>query len=116
MERKKLVIESKAEELVAEIARVLRKVSYRCKASNDLAKSGDSLLLNLGEAVTAFKPKVKAAAYDVVRREAGEVLKALRALVLKGKLREADITKASDLADCIIAMATNLIKVQEART
>ena len=57
MTRKQLRVESKAEELVAEIARVLRKVRYPCNASKHLEKSGDSVLFNLGEGVVAFAPK-----------------------------------------------------------
>jgi hypothetical protein len=49
MDRKKRRVEIKAEELVAEIARVLRKVCFRCNAAKHLDNAGDSVLFNLGE-------------------------------------------------------------------
>lgn len=115
MGRKKLMVEEKAEELVAETARLLRKIRYPCKASIDLDRSGDSLLLNLGEGIVAFQPRPKAKAYNIARQEAGEIQKALRALVIKGKLSEHDITVAYDLADHVIGMLTNMIKGLEHR-
>lgn len=115
MARKKLLVEEKAEELVAEIAVVLRRVRYPCKAARHLEKSGDSLLLNVGEGVVFWAPKAKLAKYEIARGEAKEIQKALRALVLKGKIKEADAAKANDLADHIIGMLTNMIKNLEAR-
>lgn len=113
--REKLLVEIKAEELVAEIARVLRKIRHACHASRHLEKSGNSLYFNLGEGVVAFKPKVKAAKYDITRGEANEVMKAARALVLQGRLTEEDVAKINDLADYNIAAMTNMIKGLEKR-
>ncbi|MGQ0816134.1 MAG: four helix bundle protein, partial [Gemmatimonadota bacterium] len=78
-------------------------------------KSADSVYLNLGEGSALFKPKLKAHKYDISRGEANEIRRALRALVIKGKLTEGDIAVADDLADCIIAMLTNMIKNLEQR-
>src|SRR5688572_1493301 len=110
MSREKLRVEIKAEELVAEIARVLRRLRYRCNASKHLEKAGDSILLNLGEGTVAYKPRLKAAKYDISRGEAREVQRAARALVLKGKLTTKDVEKIDDLTDCLIGSLTKMIK------
>lgn len=115
MGREKLIVEQKAEELIVEVARLLRKVPYRCKAANDAERSADSAFLNLGEAIAAFKPRKKAMKYDIARGETKEVQRALRALVLKGKLTEQDVARANKLADEIIAILTTMIKNLEKR-
>jgi four helix bundle protein len=115
MGREKLLVEIKAEELIVEVKRLLGKITYCCKAAKDLENSADSTYLNLGEGVAAFRPRKKAMKYDIARGEAKEVQRALRALVLKGKLTEEDIKVANDLADHIVAMLTNMIKGLEAR-
>lgn len=81
MGREQLRVEIMAEKLVAEIARVLRRLPYPCNASKHLEKSGDSVLFNLGEGIVAFKPRIKAAKYGISRGEAHEVQRAARALV-----------------------------------
>ncbi|MGQ0563364.1 MAG: four helix bundle protein, partial [Gemmatimonadota bacterium] len=113
--REKLRVEIKAEELVAEIAPLLRPVPYHCTLCLHLERAGNSAYLNVGEGAALFKPKKKADKYDIARGEAKEVQKALRGLVLKGKLTEEDIAVAFDLADCIIGMLTNMIKNLEER-
>ena len=115
MGREKLRVEIKAEELVAEIARVLRKVPYRCNASKHLENAGDSVHFNIGEGVAVFRPRVKLQKYEIARGEAKEVQKAARALVLKGLLKAQDIEKIEDLADYVIGALTNMIKGLEAR-
>lgn len=115
MGREKLNVEVKAEELISEVARLLKKVRYADNACRHLGNSADGVYFNLGEGVVAFSPKKKANKYDISRGEAKEVQKALTALVLKGKLKQADIAVADDLADCIIGMLTNMIKGLEAR-
>ncbi len=110
MSREKLRVEIKAEELIAEIARVLRNLRYRCNASKHLETAGDSVLLNLGEGIVAYKPRLKAAKYDISRGEAREVQRAARALVLKSKLTTKDVEKIDDLTDHIIGSLTKMIK------
>ncbi len=111
MGRKKLDVECKAEELVAEIARVLRKIHYPCDASKHLEKSGNAVYFNLAEGVIAFKPKLKAAKYDIVRGESNEVMKAARALVIQKRLSDQDVVNIDDLADYMIGATTNMIKI-----
>jgi hypothetical protein len=113
--RNKLEVEIKAEALIAEIARVLRKLRYPCDASRHLEKSGNAVYFNLGEGVVAFRPKVKAAKYDIARGEASEVLRATRVLVLQRRVTPADIALIDDLADYLIGATTNMIKNLEAR-
>ena len=115
MGRQKLRVEIAAERLIAEIARVLRKLAYPCDASKHLEKSGNAVHFNLGEGVVAFKPKVKAAKYDITRWESNEVLKASRALVLQRRLTEDDMADIDDLADYLVGAMTNMIKNLEDR-
>jgi four helix bundle protein len=115
MGRKNLEVEIKAEELVAEIASVLRKIRYSCDASKHLEKSGNAVYFNLGEGVVVFKPKLKAAKYDIARCEANETIKAARALVIQKRLTEKDVAKIEDLADYLIGAMTNMIKNLEKR-
>ena len=115
MGREKLIVEQRAEELIVEVARLLRKIPYRCKAANDLERCADSAFLNIGEAVAVFKPRKKAMKYDIARGEAKEAQRALRALVLKGKLTEEESARAHKLADEIISMLTTMIKNLEDR-
>jgi four helix bundle protein len=115
MGREKLRVEIAAEELAAEIARVLRKMPYPCDASKHLEKSGNSVLFNLGEGIVAYKPRVKAGKYEITRGEVKEVEKAARALVVQRRLTEADIAKIEDLCDYLIGALTNMIKNLEDR-
>lgn len=115
MERPKLRVKEKAEGLIAEVARLLATIPYHCTACKHLAKSADAVLLNLGEGVVLFRPRLKANKYDIARGEANEVRKALKALVIKRKLTEKQIAVADDLADHIIGTLTNLIKKLETR-
>ena len=116
MTRSKLIVEEKAEQLVVEIARLRRRLKFPgSNASLHLEKSGDSVLFNLAEGIICFNPRLKASKYEIARSEAREVQQALNALVLKRELNAADIAVAEDLADCVIAMLTNMIKNLEAR-
>jgi four helix bundle protein len=116
MGRAKLVVKEKAEQLVAEIARLRRKLnSPGNNAALHLEKAGDSVLFNLGEGIACFAPKLKASKYEIARAEAREVQQARNALVLTGELSAADVMVADDLADCVIAMLTNMIKNLKAR-
>ena len=110
MGREKLFVELKAEELLAEVARLQGKIRRKCKAARDMENSADSVYLNTGEGVAHFKPKMKIMKYEIARGEAKEVQRALNALVIKRKLKKEDIEKAHDLADQVIALLTNLIK------
>ena len=115
MGREKLVVERKAEELIAEVARLLKRVRPPCNASIHLEKSADSVYFNIGQGTALYKPKLKASKYDIARAEANEVRRGLNALVLKGKLRNEDIAVADNLATEIIAMLTTMIKNLEGR-
>jgi four helix bundle protein len=114
MAREKLLVERKAEELIVEVGRLLKRIHHPCTASIHLEKAADSTYLNIGEGTALYRPKSKANKYDIARAEANESKHALRALVLKGKLRNEDVAVAEQLADSIIAMLTNMIKNLEA--
>jgi four helix bundle protein len=105
-----------AQELAREIDQILPILPPTVKKIADhLERSSESLGFNLSEGLVAFKPKVKASAFDIARRETAEVRKALRRLVEKGAVPPARIVRADRLADCLIGMLTNMIKQQERR-
>ena len=81
-----------------------------------LVRSTESVGLNLMEGLVAFKPKVKATAFDIARKEAAEVRKILKRLVARKVLTEAQIQRAYELAGSLIGMLTVMIKQQEQRT
>lgn len=108
--RRKLLVEEKADELISEVATILRRIRYRCKASRDLERSADSAALNLAEGIALWAPKAKIAKYEIARAEAKEAQQALRALVLKRKIPASLAHKLDDIADHMIGMLTNMIK------
>ena len=115
MQPKKLIIEEKAEQLVEEVANICRTLRYQCKASKDAMNSADSVLLSIGEGIPIFQPKMKATKYNVARGEAGEVKRALIALVKKRRVKPEQIEVAYKLADELCAMLTTMIKNLEER-
>jgi hypothetical protein len=60
MGREKLIVEQKAEELIAEVARLIRKVPYKCSSCLHAERSADSTYFNIGEGVAVFKLRKKA--------------------------------------------------------
>jgi four helix bundle protein len=115
MARERLLVERKAEELIAEAGRLLKRLKQPCTASFHLEKAADSVYLNIAEGSALYKPKPKASKYDIARAEANEARHALRALVLKGKLRDQEVAHADGLANEIIAILTTMIKNLELR-
>lgn len=105
-----------AAELAAEVDPLLRLLPRRVWVlAGHLERSTESVGLNLMEGLAAFKPKVKASAFDISRKEAAEVRKILKRLVAKKVLTEAQIQRTYELAGSVIAMLTVMIKQQEAR-
>ncbi|MGQ0813938.1 MAG: four helix bundle protein [Gemmatimonadota bacterium] len=103
-------------ELAKEIDAILQILPPRLKKIADhLERSMESGGLNLSEGLVAFKPKVKASAFDISRREIGEVRKALQRAVDKKGIPAARIRRADEMADCYIGMMTVMIKQQEER-
>ena len=105
-----------AAQMAVEVDVLLPLIPRRCWVlSGHLDRSKESVGLNLSEGLIAFKPKVKASAFDIARKEAAEVRKILDRLVSKGALSQAQIQSAHDLAGSVIAMLAVMIKQQEAR-
>ena len=103
-------------ELARETDQILPTLPRRARyLAEHLKRSVESAGLNLSEGLTVYKPKVKASAFDIARKELGEVRKAIARLI-DSKAGPAARMKRSDyLADCSIGMLTNMIKQQEAR-
>ena len=105
-----------AEELVVEVDRITARLPYSVRNTADhMTRCAEAALFNISEGGGSFKPKVKANAYDIARKEAQELRATLRRLVLKRVLTTAETQKAYDLAGAIIAMLTRMIKNIEAK-
>ncbi len=105
-----------ARELAQEVDRIIAILPPSVKRIADhLERSVESVGLNLSEGLVSFKPRVKASAFDISRREAAEVRKALQRLVDKKALNQTATRKADQLANSVIGMLTVMIKQQEAR-
>jgi four helix bundle protein len=115
MAREKLLVERKAEELIQEVARLVKRAGHPCTASIHLEKAAVSTYLNIGEGTALYRPRLKANKYDIARGEANEVRRALEVLILQGKLTKEEVAAADKLADEIIAMLTTMIKNLEER-
>ena len=115
MAREKLLVERKAEELIQEVGRLLKRVGHPCTALIHLEKAAVSTYLNIAEGSALYRPRLKANKYDIARGEANETRRALNALVLQGKLTSEEVAAADKLADSIIAMLTTMIKNLEKR-
>jgi len=95
--------------LVAKISVTSRRLA------DHLARSMESAGLNLAEGLTAYRPGVKASAFEISRKETGEVRKAVeRALDIDGITRR-EYDQAMALSNSFIAMLTVMIKQQEKR-
>ena len=112
---RKLLVERKAEELIQEVTRLLKRVGHPCTASIHLEKAAVSTYLNIAEGTALYRPRLKANKYDIARGEANEARRALNVLVLQGKLSKEEVALADELANSIIAMLTSMIKKLERR-
>jgi four helix bundle protein len=116
MRAEELKVYQAAEALVGEVDAILRRLPIRIHRTADhLDRSANSVLNNTAEGAAIFSPKGKANAYAIARKEAQEVKAALRATVLRKGMTQREIAKAYNLADCIIAMLTKMIKNLETR-
>src|SRR5438105_12074543 len=105
-----------AEQMAAEVDLLLpRARAKRPNPADHLERSTDSALFNLGEGVTSYKPKVKIAAYEIARKETGEVRMVLRRLVIAKVFTKQETQKAYNLADLLVGMITRAILAVEKR-
>ena len=105
-----------AEQLVVEVDLIAERLPFSVRNTVDhMIRCAEAVLFNVAEGGGSFKPKVKANAYDVARKEAQELRATLRRLVLKRVITTEEITKAYDLAGAIIAMLTRMILNVESR-
>ena len=103
-------------ELAAEVDAVVARLPLRvANTAKHLEKSMDSVIFNLMEGLTAYKPAVKASAFDITRRETSEVKGALRRLVMRQAKTIGQVQKPLEQADCLIGMLVVMIKQQEDR-
>ena len=103
-------------ELGLEVDRIIAVLPPACrKIADHLERSCESVGLNLNEGLTAFKPRVKANAFDIARREAAEVRKALQRAADKQGVHPDAVKRADQLGTAIIGMLTVMIKQQEKR-
>jgi four helix bundle protein len=75
----------------------------------------ESAGLNLAEGLTAYRPGIKANAFEISRKETGEARKAIeRAFDNKG-ITKIEMEPALNLSNSFIGMLTVMIKQQEQR-
>jgi four helix bundle protein len=105
-----------ARELGKLIDELVAKLRPRFKRLADhMERSMESAGLNLAEGLTAFRPGIKANAFEIARKETGEVRKAVqRAFDLKA-VSPQEMEKPMQLSDVFIGMLTVMIKQQEQR-
>jgi four helix bundle protein len=109
-------MEEAAERLVVEVDRLLPRAQRRARRQADhLERSADSVLFNMAEGVASFKPKMKIGAYEIARKEAGEVRAILWRLRIKRIFTEDEVRTADQLASTCIGMLTNAITSIERR-
>ena len=95
--------------LVARLAPTMKRIA------DHMERSMESAGLNLSEGLTAYRPGVKASAFEIARKETGEVRKAIaRALDRKG-ITQKEHDEAMAMSNSLIAMLTVMIKQQEKR-
>ena len=82
-------------------------------AIDNLRRSAESISFNMGEAVVAWKPKVKISKYEICRCEANEVRTILRLLVRRGALTQQQTQRAYNLTGLLIKMLVNASKSLE---
>lgn len=105
-----------AEQLVAEVHRLLPRAVTARNQSDHLERSATSVLFNTAEGIGSYKPKVKVSAYSIARKEANEVRAILRSLVISETLTTSQIRKAYDLAGACVGMLTSAIIATEKRS
>jgi four helix bundle protein len=105
-----------ARELAKEVDKIIGKLPPRLKRIADhLERSMESAGLNLAEGLAAYRPGIKANAFEVARKETGEARKAIERAYDKDGITKAEIERAMSLANSYVGMLTVMIKQQEKR-
>ena len=85
------------------------------RIADHMERSMESAGLNLSEGLTAYRPGIKASAFEIARKETGEVRKAVeRAFDRKG-ITKRELDEVMTLSNSFIAMLTVMIKQHEKR-
>ena len=105
-----------ARELGKEIDRIVAKLrpNFR-RLADHMERSMESAGLNLAEGLAAFRPGIKANAFEISRKETGEVRKAVERAFDLNAISAREMEKPQQLANTFIAMLTVMIKQQEQR-
>src|SRR5687767_5938345 len=88
-----------ARELAKEVDKIIAKLPPGLKRIADhLERSMESAGLNLAEGLAAYRPGIKANAFEVARKETGEVRKAIERAYDKNGISKSEIERAMSLA------------------
>ena len=98
---------------VDELAALLRPRHMRL--ADHLERSMESAGLNLSEGLTAYRPGIKASAFEIARKETGEVRKAIERAFDQKVITLRQMDRPMQLSNTLIAMLTVMIKQQERR-
>lgn len=105
-----------ARDLGGLIDQIVVKISPRLKRIADhMERSMESAGLNLSEGLTAYRPGVKASAFEISRKETGEVRKAVERAFDKKGISKIELDEVMTLSNSLVAMLTVMIKQQEKR-
>jgi four helix bundle protein len=105
-----------ARELAKEVDQIIAKLPPRLKRIADhLERSMESAGLNLAEGLAAYRPGIKANAFEVSRKETGGARKAIERAYDRNGISKPEIERAMSLANSYVGMLTVMIKQQEKR-
>ena len=105
-----------ARELGKAIDQLVAKLRPRfMRLADHMERSMESAGLNLAEGLCAYKPGIKANAFEISRKETGEVRKAVERAYDLHAISAMDMEKPMQLSNTFIGMLTVMIKQQESR-
>ncbi len=105
-----------ARELGKAIDQIVPKLRPRfARLADHMERSMESAGLNLAEGLSAYKPGIKSNAFEISRKETGELRKAVeRAFDVKA-ISALEMASPMQLSNTLIGMLTVMIKQQERR-
>ena len=97
------------DELVAKLRPRFKRIA------DHLERSMESAGLNLSEGLTAYRPGIKSNAFEISRKEMGEVRKAVQRAFDVNAISALEMEEPMQLSNTFIGMLTVMIKQQEKR-
>jgi four helix bundle protein len=116
MRPEEMTVYAVARDLGKVIDRLVARLAPKMKRIADhMERSMESAGLNLAEGLSAYRPGVKTSAFEISRKEIGEVRKAVERALDKRGITQREHDEAMVMSNSMIAMLTVMIKQQEKR-